>query len=169
MRSEGADMSFLSAGRHLSMPRKLPEAVAIALQPIAAALQKAEFIPQYEIVGDIAEPHRQAALQAIREAMKSAPPEEIDQELVRLRLSTKSREETTDDLAMTYEIYAELCAEYPAEAVRDGLRCLAREETFWPALAEVKFELDAQSAALREIREVLEHPEEHRAYPRYRS
>jgi hypothetical protein len=152
--------------------------VAVALQPIKGALKvKRTFVPdslkpdtglwRCEIVDHIAEPDRQAALAVIREEMKAAPPDEIDRELVRLRLSTKSREETPDDLAMTYEIYGELCAEYPGTAVRDALRHIGRAETFWPSLHEVKRELDARSEKLRAISAALEDPEHHRGEEYY--
>ena len=90
-------------------------------------------------------------LRVIREAVKPAPLEEIERELIRLRLSTKSREETVDDLALQYGIYSELCSQYPAKAMRDGLRHLGTTGTFWPVLGEVRSELDAQSGKLRAI------------------
>jgi len=160
--------------RLMHLQERIVDRVAEALQPIKGSLSVGRaFVPdslefntgawRCEIVDHIAEPDRQAALRVIREEMKAAPPDEIDRELVRLRLSTKSREETPDDLAMTYEIYGELCAEYPATAVRDALRHIARAETFWPSLHEVKRELDARSEKLRAISAALEDPERHRA------
>jgi hypothetical protein len=168
---------ILDMFRRMHLEDRVADRVTEALRPIKAALSvERAFVPdslepntgpwRCQIVRDITEPHRQAALRVIREEMKPAPLEEIDRELVRLRCSTKSREETTDNLTMIYEIYGELCAEYPAKAVRDGLRHLGRAETFWPALHEVKQELDAQSGKLRAISAALEYPERHRGEPR---
>jgi hypothetical protein len=111
------------------------------------------------------EADRQAALARVRAALKPAPPDEIDHELVRLRLSTAPRQETVADLTMQYEIYHELCAEYPGYTMRDALRYLGRTEKWFPTLSEVEEELKYRADKMRLLGDALEHPERYRPPP----
>jgi hypothetical protein len=63
-------------------------------------------------------------------------------ELTRLRLSTKARTEPDQDTALTLQIYRELLATYPEDAVVEACRWLGENQVFWPALAEIKAQLD---------------------------
>ena len=74
----------------------------------------------------------------VGECLKGARGDLIKAELARLRVSTKSRAELDDDLAMGFQVLAEECANYPPDVVVWALRGWARSETFYPSLAEIR-------------------------------
>lgn len=83
----------------------------------------------------------------------------IKRELARLRVSTKARAETDDDLAMGFQVLAEECAEYPPDVVVWALRGWARMETFYPSLAEIRDRLQRGVARRRSMMNAVDRPE----------
>jgi hypothetical protein len=66
----------------------------------------------------------------------------IKEELARLRATTKSRGESSEDMAVAASVYAEYLEPYPKDIVVDALRAWARTEKWWPAWSELKESLD---------------------------
>jgi len=101
-------------------------------------------------------PHdRQAAIGIVAAYMAPCGGRLVREELARLRASTKSRQQSDDDLAMTFQVLAEECQEYPPDVVRWALRSWARRETFFPSLAEIRDELQRHSRRRRLLLECL--------------
>lgn len=84
----------------------------------------------------------EAALQIVALSLAPAPQAFVLKELTRLRLLTKSRPESEEDLMLLVAAYAEELGRYPADVVRDVCRKAAATERFWPAWAELKPRLD---------------------------
>ena len=80
----------------------------------------------------------QAAQQVILSTLQPAPPRLVVEELARLRRLTKSRAEDETDREATYVALAEELSEFPPDVVRGALRQIARRETFFPSLAELR-------------------------------
>lgn len=83
----------------------------------------------------------------------------IKQELARLRVSTKSRSESADDLVMGFQVMAEECSEYPADVVVWALRGWARSEVFYPALSEIRDRLQRGARRRKALMAALVHRE----------
>jgi len=122
----------------------LPPSVASALRPTYRERIDpvygfdSEFTGYAIVPADIPAADLMRSVQAVAPYM--APPDEnlIKRELARLRVSTKARAESDDDLAMGFQVLAEECAEYPADVVVWALRNWARTEIFYPSLAEIR-------------------------------
>lgn len=81
---------------------------------------------------------KETAKQSLVMFMRPADEQTIKREIARLRVSTKSRAETDDDMAMGFQVLAEECAKYPPDVVILALRSWAGMETFYPSLAEMR-------------------------------
>jgi len=97
----------------------------------------------YETLGyDLARPveveRLHAAQQLVAAALRPTPPMVVIEELARLRRLTKSRAEDETDREATYVALAEELSEFPPDVVRGALRKIARRETFFPSLAELR-------------------------------
>jgi hypothetical protein len=95
------------------------------------------------------------ARQLVGRYLVSAPEARIKAELARLRVSTKARPEGEDDLAMMFQVFAEECAEYPADVMVWALRGWARREIFYPSLAELRDLLQRGARRRRSLMEAL--------------
>jgi hypothetical protein len=95
------------------------------------------------------------AASLVERHLRPAPEPLIKQELARLRVSTKARAESDDDLAMGFQVLAEECSEYPADVVVWALRSWARMETFYPSLAEIRERLQRGVARRRAMAKAL--------------
>lgn len=78
-----------------------------------------------------------AALDVVRSFLPRSSTSLIAEELTRLRVGTKARPETTDDVKILMAVYAEQLAEYPPDVLRAGVRQWLRKEIFFPAVAEL--------------------------------
>lgn len=128
----------------LAIVRSLPPSVASALR-----VNHRDFIdPIYgfdsEFVGydlpreGVVPAELMQARQLVGQHLKPAAGNLIKQELARLRVSTKARTQSADDMAMGFQVLAEECSEYPADVVVWALRGWARSEVFYPSLAEIR-------------------------------
>ena len=98
------------------------------------------------------------ALAAVDRASAPAPKAEIVKALTRLRLRTKARRETTDDMAAAFALYAEDLAAFPADAVHETLEGWPRRENgmWWPSWSELDGALRAKASFRRRARAALE-------------
>lgn len=97
-----------------------------------------------------------SALETLRKAMAPAPTRVIASEIARLRVMTKSRAESDEDLQLMAAAYVEELAAYPADVVIDACRTWARREKFWPAWHELQEMLDRRVKKRRAMLEALE-------------
>lgn len=109
----------------------------------------------YALVDSIPALDRQRALGAVSEALAPAAAAFVRQELARLRASTKARPEEADDLAMRFQVLADECGNYPSDVVRHALRGWANREVFFPALADIREELQRASRRRRALLECI--------------
>lgn len=96
------------------------------------------------------------AIAVVNRALVPCESDLARQELVRLRVSTRSRDVDETELTLMLQVYGELCCEYPPDAVVSALRYVGRTEKFWPALSELKRELDRRVRKRRALLRVLE-------------
>lgn len=159
--STGRQPSATDAGRSLTVPEamqtndpeavdqailaSLPPSVASTLRPtyreyIDPKYGYSEEFTGYHVPANVLVPRQDinTAKALVEQHLRPAPSPLIKQELARLRVSTKSRAESDDDLAMGFQVLAEECSEYPADVVVWALRSWARMETFYPSLAEIR-------------------------------
>lgn len=111
-------------------------------------------------VGDAASdaaPDARGALVAVDRASAPAPKAEIVKALTRLRLRTKARRETTEDMAAAFALYAEDLAAFPADAVHETLEGWPRRENgmWWPSWSELDSVLRAKASFRRRARAAL--------------
>lgn len=150
----------MSDKREVSLSRPLPTSVEIERQVLASLPQSIarglqervidrstkEYGYDYELVGyivpDCSPEDRAEARLIVERSLTACSGTIAEKALAELRVSTKSRPETDDDLALMVDTYLRLLLEYPEDAVLGALRYWARNEKFWPALAELKVELD---------------------------
>jgi len=100
---------------------------------------------------------RLTARNSVATALAGASADFVRQELARLRASTKARPEDGDDLAMRFQVLADECREYPPDVVRHALRGWAQREVFFPALAEIRDELQRLTRRRRALLVCLRH------------
>jgi hypothetical protein len=155
---------------HQVTPEEVDAALLASLKPsVAFALQETtrEFVdPVYgydcEFTGYTitdAVPYRdlQTDTVTVENALAPADAKFVRMELARLRASTKAREQPGDDLAMILQVFAEECQNYPPDVVRHALRSWAKREVFFPALAEIRDELQRHAKRRRALLECLRH------------
>lgn len=87
------------------------------------------------------------ALAAIDRALTPPPAETIVAELTRLRLRTKARRETTDDMAAAFALFADDLAGFPADVVHETLDAWPRRAggMWWPSWRELDVVLRAKA------------------------
>jgi hypothetical protein len=117
----------------------------------------------YALANSIPARDRHAALDGIGAALVQATPGFVRQELARLRASTKARPEAADEVAMRFQVLAEECQDYPPDIVRHALRGWAKREVFFPALAEIRDELQRASRRRRALLECITQARTHLA------
>lgn len=79
-----------------------------------------------------------AALRTLDKSLEPAPKASIIKALVRLRLSTNSRNQDSADAKVQNAIYAEELAEFPGDVVEEALRKLARLEDWFPPISKIR-------------------------------
>lgn len=109
----------------------------------------------YEIVGQIPEADRLAALKVLETSMKPTPRELVAKELVRMRGLTKARAETAEDMQMIVAAFLDEIRDYPADVVVNACRRWARAEKWWPSWAELKDMLDFRMRRRRALLDAL--------------
>ena len=114
----------------------------------------------YEPLQDVGAENLEAALTLVESCCQRATPAEISRELTRLRLSTKSRAESADDLVGRFQILTEECSLWPADMVFSTLRGLSRSEIFFPSLSVVRDRLQTtgrrRQSLLKRLSEALD-------------
>lgn len=110
----------------------------------------------YTLPDNISAQDRNAAILVVSQALVPCPPENIEGELLRMRVSTKSRLTDEDEIVAQFSVYAALCERYPVDVVIEALRYIGENEVFWPALAEVKAALERRVKRRRLLLEALE-------------
>jgi hypothetical protein len=122
----------------------LPQSVAHSLMPTMTTWSDPEYGFSYEVTGySLADPSPPPAdLEAARliaaPAMAPAPRKAIAAELARLAALTKSRADAQDDQTLRFAAFGEELAEFPQDVIGAALRKIARRQTFFPSLAEVR-------------------------------
>jgi hypothetical protein len=122
----------------------LPQSVAHSLMPTMTTWSDPEYGFCYEVTGYLlADPQPpRADLEAARllaaPAMTPAPRKAIATELARLAALTKSRADREDDQTLRFAAFGEELAEFPQDVIGAALRKIARRQTFFPSLAEVR-------------------------------
>lgn len=96
-----------------------------------------------------------AGNEMVQFASQPAAPGVIKMLLAELRVSTKARAEQDDDLALGFQVYATEVARYPADCAAAAIRKIARREKFYPALAELRDELQRESRRRKALADVL--------------
>ncbi len=97
----------------------------------------------------------EVALALVDRAMSSAPSQVLRRELVRLRLSTKSRAEDATEMAMMISIYEEEMSGFPADVAIEATRYLGRTETFWPSLSALRERMQYTAHKRNALRRVI--------------
>lgn len=173
-RSAGGGLGETASGRSLSVAvqandpealdraivASLPRSVASVLRPIERTWNDPVYGFDFEIVGyrldgDPPAADVMQARQMVGQHLRPAAQKVIAQEIARLRVSTKSREESETDLAMRFQVLAEECAEYPPDVVVSALRGWAKAEVFFPSLSEIRDRLQRAARRRRKLLEAL--------------
>lgn len=149
----------------LAIVRSLPPSIGSALRAIHRDIIDPVYGWDTEFVGyelpraGVVPAELMQARQMVGLHLKPAAGGLIKQELARLRVSTKSRSESADDLVMGFQVMAEECSEYPADVVVWALRGWARSEVFYPSLSEIRDRLQRGARRRKALMAVLAHRE----------
>lgn len=131
-----------------SLQALLPLSLGQRLKPINREFIDPVYGYDYEFIGyelsdgDIPESDRASARLLVDEVCKPSEPVIIFKELARLRVLTKARAESSDDLESMASIYADEMASYPQDCIVWACRKWARMEKWWPSWSELKELLD---------------------------
>jgi len=112
----------------------------------------------YALRGEVPAGDLMQARQIVGQHLRPGDEALIKREIARLRVSTKSRAESDDDMAMGFQVIAEECAEYPPDVVQWGLRSWARSEVFYPSLAEIRERLQRGARRRKALLAALTQP-----------
>lgn len=128
-----------------SIVASLPPSIRSDLRPVTEETVDPTYgwdasLVRYEVPAS-SSPAWWQAREIVAAAIMPADVQTIRLELARLRVSTKARDMPTGDLAMTLQVLAEECAEWPPDIVRAACRRWARREVWFPSLAELRDEL----------------------------
>lgn len=148
---EAADLAVLNS---------LPRSVALALKESVREIIDADYGWGYEITGySLTTRPPSADLLAARKivgaACEPASDDVLRRELTRLRVSTKARDMDADEISMTLQVILEEAIEYPADVAVAALRRWAKRETFFPALAEIRDEMQRLGKRRRALQGAL--------------
>jgi hypothetical protein len=120
----------------------LPPSVKISLQSKVRTWDTSgEFLGEvvgYELKGYVSEPERMHALDMVAHSLSPMSMSEAQKLLGKLRILTKVRAESVDDIRATFAIYAQELAEFPADVVRKVLTTQHKISKWWPAWAELE-------------------------------
>lgn len=164
----GADASTSPAAVDRNLLASLPPSVAFALRETAREFVDpaygfdCEFVG-YTLVNSIPARDRKTALGILGAALIPADPAFVLRELARLRASTKARAEPDDEVAMRFQVLAEVCQDFPPDVVRHALRAWAKRELFFPSLAELLDELQRASKRRRALLDCVSRAKSHLA------
>ncbi len=140
--------------------RSLPRSVASSLRPEERTFIDGRYGYDFELVGyrlslPVPAPDLAVGAGLVERAMAPAPVQLIQRSLARLRAGTAGRAVEGDDLAMTMQVMAEECAEYPGDVVQAACLRWMRSEKWFPSLSELRDELQRLSRNRRLIAEAL--------------
>lgn len=127
--------------------RSLPRSVGSCLSREVREFIDEQYGYDFEVIGYRMQPclafkdDRRAARRLVEAAMMPASVQVIQAALARLRAGTKARPEAEGDLAMVMQVLAEECAEFPPDVVRAACRRWLRRERWFPAVAELRDEM----------------------------
>lgn len=143
-----------------SLLASLPPCVTSALVPVRVDHSTERYGYDAEIVsytvGNAPLEEIKRALWMVEYTLRPTPDAKVKSELARLKVTTKSRAEAGEDLALALAAYAEYLAKYPEDVVVDALRYWARNETWWPSWSELKGLLDYRVKKRRALRDALQ-------------
>ena len=95
------------------------------------------------------------ALAVVEIALRPCPPAIVDQELLRLKILTKSQALNAEEVALQAAVYTQQLSAYPEDVVVDVLRCWRAREKWWPAWAELQELIDARMKRRIALRDAL--------------
>lgn len=98
------------------------------------------------------------ALAMVERALAPAPQQQIAVELAKMRVSTKSRPADDDDLTLAMQVYADALGELPADVAIATVRWWARNEVWWPSLAELRLRAERFAHKRRQLYGALRNP-----------
>lgn len=96
------------------------------------------------------------AAETVRKSMARMHPSEIQKGLARLRVLTKVRAETTDDIRLSLAIYADEMANYPADVIRYVIKTQPKIIPWWPAWSELSERLDLYTRKRQRLLDAIE-------------
>ena len=139
----------------------LPPSVAHSLTPTMRTWDDPVHGFDYQITGySLAEPlpspaDIDTARQMVEAAMQPAPAKSVAAELARLAAVTKSRADPEDDQTLRFAAFREELAEFPRDVITTALRKIARRETFFPSLAEIRDQCQREFSHRKHLADVL--------------
>jgi hypothetical protein len=139
----------------------LPPSVARSLTPTMRTWDDPVHGFDYQITGySLAEPlpspaDIDTARQLVEAAMQPAPAKSVAAELARLAAVTKSRADPEDDQTLRFAAFREELAEFPRDVITTALRKIARRETFFPSLAEIRDQCQREFSHRKHLAAVL--------------
>ena len=139
----------------------LPPSVARSLTPTMRTWDDPVHGFDYQITGySLAEPlpspaDIDTARQMVEAAMQPAPAKSVAAELARLAAVTKSRADPEDDQTLRFAAFREELAEFPRDVITTALRKIARRETFFPSLAEIRDQCQREFSHRKHLADVL--------------
>ncbi len=92
----------------------------------------------YEFKPGWDEAEGQEGLRLLEMLNARAAPEACQQELARLALLTKAKNECQEDLTIRLGVLGEELSEFPIDCVRDSCRSWAKSEKWFPSLSELR-------------------------------
>jgi hypothetical protein len=112
-------------------------------------------LTKIEWTKDLPEQDRQLALKTAQQSLMPMTGAECQKALAKLRLMTKVRNESTEDIRLTLMFYEEELRSYPADVVRHVLSTQKNISPWWPAWSELKERLDLYSWKRRKLVDAL--------------
>ena len=108
-----------------------------------------------EMTEPVPQQDRLKALQIVDKSLTPITSAECQKALAKLRLMTKVRAESTEDIRLTLTFYAEELRRYPGDVVRKVLSTQANMSPWWPAWSELKDRLDLYTRKRKKLHEAL--------------
>jgi hypothetical protein len=94
-------------------------------------------------------------LAVVEIALRPCPPAIVEQELMRLKILTKSQALDAKEVAFQTALYTQQLGAYPEDVVVDALRCWCDRDKWWPAWAELQELIDARMLRRTALRDAL--------------
>lgn len=144
-----------------SLIAALPDSLTATLEPVVSRTfptsgeTQREFL-RFQLTAPVPDQDRSQALALVKQSLNPMAHTELAKMLVTMRVTTRSKAESSALVDLQLEVYAQKLQDWPADVVRSVLAAWPDTNVFWPSWAELVALMEPLTRKRRALLEVLE-------------